>query len=138
MKTPNEIIGHMLKNDAYSQWLGISLVSVGDGTCQLEMTVREEMLNGFGILHGGITYALADSALAFAANSFGKHALSIETSITHHAKVHLGQKLNAEATLIHRGSKFSSFNVAIKNENCDLVASFRGGVFNTQHEWDFL
>ena len=73
----------MLENDHYSQWLGIERLGETPGTCQLKMTVRKEMLNGFGIAHGAITYALADSALAFASNSHGRHAVSVETSISH-------------------------------------------------------
>jgi len=70
-----KIANKMYEQDAFSQWLGIKIVNVSDGYCQLKMTVRKEMLNGFHIAHGGIAYSLADSALAFASNSNGKKSL---------------------------------------------------------------
>jgi acyl-CoA thioesterase len=66
---PNEIVHKMFDNDAFSKWLGIVVEEISEGKCVLSMTIRKEMTNGFGIAHGGITYSLADSALAFAANS---------------------------------------------------------------------
>ena len=90
MEKAQQIVKHMMKNDAFSQWLGIQVVSSTVESAVLEMTVRQEMTNGFNIAHGGITYSLADSALAFAANGGGKQSLSIETSIHHIEKVLAG------------------------------------------------
>ena len=73
MNIPQAIVNKMFDQDAFSQWLGIEIVDVSDGYCQLKMTVRNDMLNGFKIAHGGIAYSLADSALAFASNSNGKN-----------------------------------------------------------------
>ena len=81
MKSPQQIVDKMLKADAFSKWLGIEVINVSEGFSKLSMLVRDDMVNGFGIAHGGITYSLADSSLAFASNSFGNHAVSIETSI---------------------------------------------------------
>ena len=72
----------MFDQDAFSQWLGIEIIEVKDGYCKLKMTVRKEMLNGFHITHGGISYSLADTALAFASNTHGKKCISVETSIS--------------------------------------------------------
>ena len=69
--TAPEIVAQMMRRDAFSQWLGVRVLSVSAGECSIEMTVREEMVNGFRVAHGGITYSLADSALAFASNSRG-------------------------------------------------------------------
>jgi len=88
----------MMKNDAFSQWLGITVVSNAPGEAVLKMTVRDEMTNGFHIAHGGISYALADSALAFAANGGGRQSLSIETSIHHLLAVRAGEELTASAS----------------------------------------
>lgn len=136
MKSPLEIVERMLSQDAFSQWLGVKLVSIEEGYCELSMQSRAEMLNGFHILHGGISYSLADSALAFAANSYGKHALSVETSITHHAKVLVDEEIIASAKVLFRGNKFSSYHVLIKNSSGDLVASFKGTVYNSSRIWD--
>ena len=81
MLSPKEIVSKMISNDAFSKWLGINILKLEKGYCKLEMKVVKEMTNGFDIAHGRICYSLADSALAFASNSHGKMALSIETSI---------------------------------------------------------
>jgi len=70
MKSPQEITSMMLSNDLFSQWMGIEILSIKEGFCELTATVKEDMLNGFAILHGGISYSLSDSALAFASNSY--------------------------------------------------------------------
>ncbi|HBI00565.1 MAG TPA: thioesterase, partial [Flavobacterium sp.] len=95
---PNEIVNKMFQNDAFSQWLGIAVEEVSEGKCILSMTIRKEMTNGFGIAHGGITYSLADSALAFAANSHGRQSVSIDTSINHIEALKEGDKIIAIAT----------------------------------------
>jgi acyl-CoA thioesterase len=88
MKTPSEIVSYMLENDQFSNWLGIAVERIEAGNCILKMTVSATMLNGHQIAHGGITYAFADSALAFAANSYGRKAVSIESNIAHIKPVH--------------------------------------------------
>ena len=93
MSLQEKVVGKMYDNDAFSQWLGIEVVEVKDGYCELKMTVRKEMLNGFQIAHGGIAYSLADSALAFASNSHGRKSLSVETSISHTVSVKEGNVL---------------------------------------------
>ena len=85
----------MFDNDWFSQWLGIERVKIESGSCILKMKVRKEMLNGFGIAHGGITYSLADSALAFASNSHGRKAVSVETSISHLEQLREGDEIVA-------------------------------------------
>ncbi len=127
----------MLQNDAFSRWLGIELIAIGQGICELALTTRAEMLNGFYILHGGISYSIADSALAFAANSFGKQAVSVETSISHHAKVLPDEEIRAVASLIHKGKKFSSFQVLVSKTSGELIASFKGSVYHADRLWDF-
>ncbi|MCZ8169014.1 PaaI family thioesterase [Flavobacterium sp.] len=132
--SPSEIVHTMLSNDAFSQWLGIELVHIDHGTCTLSLTVRAEMLNGFGIAHGGITYALADSALAFAANSHGRQSVSIDTSINHVETLKVGDVITATATEEALKNRFGFYAVAItKNET--TVALFKGTVFRSEREW---
>ena len=95
MSTSMKIVDKMFDQDAFSQWLGIEIVDLSKGYCKLKMKVRGEMLNGFHIAHGGIAYSLADSALAFASNSNGKKALSVETSISHAVAIKEGDDLIA-------------------------------------------
>ena len=71
MGLAKKVVDKMINGDAFSQWLGIEVLEITEGSCKLKMTVRKEMTNGFNIAHGGISYSLADSALAFAANSDG-------------------------------------------------------------------
>ncbi|MEM1322489.1 MAG: hydroxyphenylacetyl-CoA thioesterase PaaI [Bacteroidota bacterium] len=126
----------MYENDAFSQWLGIEVVELEKGRALLKMTVREEMTNGFKIAHGGITYALADSALAFACNSHGRKTVSVETSIAHTRPVPVGTVLWAEAKEEHLGNKIANYSVKIKNQEQELVALFKGTVYRTSQEWE--
>lgn len=134
-KTPSDIISEMFDHDGFSKWLGIKRVKEELGHVILEMKVNEEMLNGFGIAHGGISYSLADSALAFASNSHGKKAYSIETSISHLQKVKPGDILRAEAKEIHRTYKTGLYEVRVTNQNGELVAIFKGTVYVSSKDW---
>ncbi len=137
---PNEkaslIVDKMFNNDPMSQWLGINRVQDGPGLSVLRMTVREEMLNGFSIAHGGITYSLADSALAFASNSHGIQSVSVETSISHVAPVKIGDILETEVTEVNLTRSTGLYYVTVKNQEGKAVAHFRGTVYRTGKEWD--
>ena len=135
MKTPNQIIQQMLESDAYSNWLGITVQSIDLGKCSLSCTVTNEMLNGFGIAHGGITYALSDSALAFASNSYGNQCMSIETSIAHIKSVQLGDLLTATCTEIQKGKTIARYQVEVVNQRQELVSNFNGTVFRSEKIW---
>lgn len=126
----------MLDNDEFSKWLGIELIDIRDGYCKLKMSIRNDMTNGFGIAHGGITYSLADSALAFASNSYGKMAVSIETSISHMVKLKSGDSITAEAIEINRNEKIAIYEVSIKKLDNLLVAKFKGTVYISSRDWD--
>ena len=132
---PEAIVHKMYENDAFSQWLGISIEEIRGGYCRLKMTIRKDMLNGFDIAHGGIAYSLADSALAFASNSQGKQALSIETSINHLEKLFEGDTIVAEAKEESLKSSLGIYKVEITN-NQKLVALFKGLVYRTQKDWE--
>jgi len=119
----------MMAGDAFSRWLGIERIADGAGKSRLRMTVRQEMVNGFGVAHGGITYSLADSALAFASNGHGRHALSIETSISHLAPVHAGDILETEVIEQSLKRTIGVYEVRITNQDQTLVALFKGTVF---------
>ncbi|MEZ4909756.1 MAG: hydroxyphenylacetyl-CoA thioesterase PaaI [Saprospiraceae bacterium] len=126
----------MYQNDAFSQWLGIEILDVKEGYCALSMTVRKDMTNGFGISHGGIIYAFADSALAFASNSYGEQALSIETQISHVRKVNIGDVLHAVTIEKHKSRRFAIYEVEVKNQGGELVGLFKGTVYKTGNNWD--
>ena len=132
---PQDIFDKMYSNDWFSQWLGIELVEVSAGYCKLSMKVRKEMLNGFGIAHGGITYSLADSALAFASNSHGKKAVSIETSIAHTEQIKEGDKVFAEAIQVSISNKIARYKITVSNAEQKTVALFNGTVYRTGKDW---
>lgn len=135
MKTASEIISFMLENDQFSKWLGISIEHIEAGNCILKMNVSSAMLNGHQIAHGGISYAFADSALAFAANSYGRKAVSIESAIAHIKPVHLHDQLIATTTEINCGKNIGRFDVHITNGKKELVAKLNGTVFFTEELW---
>lgn len=125
----------MYSNDDFSQWLGIELLGVEPGASELKMTVRKEMTNGFDIAHGGITYSFADSAFAFASNGRGRKAVSIETSISHIAKVVSGDTLFAKAREMSLSNKLAVYEVTVTNQKEEKVALFKGTVYRTSKEW---
>ncbi|MFT3793820.1 hotdog fold thioesterase [Flavobacterium sp.] len=132
--TPNEIVHKMFDNDAFSQWLGIVVEEISEGNCTLSMTVRKDMLNGFGIAHGAITYAIADSALAFASNSHGKQSVSIDTAINHIESLKEGDVITATAFENSVKNKFGFYSIKIKKQDT-LVALFKGTVYRSEREW---
>jgi len=132
---PIEIVNKMFDNDAFSQWLGIVVEEVSNGSCTLSLTIRKEMTNGFGIAHGGISYSLADSALAFAANSHGRQSVSIDTSVNHIEALKEGDNITAIATENALKNKFGFYTIEIKRED-KIVALFKGTVFRSEKEWE--
>ena len=135
MKKAEKIVSKMINGDAFSQWLGIEVIKVSKSFCKLKMTVRDEMTNGFNIAHGGISYSLADSALAFAANSDGVQSLSVETTISHTKKVISGDRLTAETKEISKSEKNAIYSINITNQDDIIVAHFKGTVYRTKKKW---
>lgn len=125
----------MLSQDAFSQWLGIEILECEIGRCKLGMTIREDMLNSMNKAHGGISYSLADTAFGFAANTYGKYAVSIETSINHIEALEEGDYLEAESVIEKVKNKLG-FNVIEVKRNNELVALFKGIVYRTQKDWE--
>lgn len=130
-----KIINTMMQTDAYSSWLGIERVEEREGYCKLRMTVRAEMCNGFEIAHGSITYALCDSCLAFASNSRGRQAVSVETSIAHIAPVKIGDVITAESTEESFTNRFCIYSATVTNQRGEKVALFKGVYYRSEKEW---
>ncbi len=135
MSLAKRVVDKMINGDAFSQWLGIKVIEISEGKCTLEMTVRDEMTNGFNIAHGGIAYSLADSALAFAANSYGTQSMSIETSISHTKKVKSGDVLKAITKEVNKSKKTAIYYITITNQENMEIAHFKGTVYRTDREW---
>jgi acyl-CoA thioesterase len=131
-----KIMDKMYAKDAYSKWLGITFEARAIGYCKIKMAIRPEMTNGFGVAHGGISFSFADSAFAFASNSHGQHAVSIETSISHTKPILIGDTIVAEAKLRSRSKKLGIYDVEVKNQKEEVVALFKGTVFIKDINWE--
>ncbi len=132
----NAIVSKMYQNDAFSKWLGIEVLEVNKGFCALKMVVREGMTNGFKIAHGGITYSLADSALAFASNSHGRKSVSVETSISHTKPCKDGDEITATVVEKSISNKIAIYEITITNQKEEIVALFKGTVYRTSKDWE--
>ena len=140
MTSPDEqqraerVVKTMLAEDAFSEWLGVEAVEIAPRRSTLRMTVRPEMVNGFGVSHGGIVYSLADSALAFASNTHGRITVAIENSISYPQPVSVGDTLTAVAEEESFTGRIGYYRVTVRNQNDLLVAIFRGTVYRTKQE----
>lgn len=131
----HRVVARMYDNDPFSQWLEIERVLVESGKCILRMSVRREMLNGFAIAHGGITYSLADSCLAFASNSHGIQSVSVETSISHTKPVNEGDVLTATSEEMSLTRSIGIYHITVTNQRDETVALFKGTVYRTGKAW---
>jgi acyl-CoA thioesterase len=136
MSHPSKIVDKMYENDAFSKWLGIKRIEDGAGKSVLQMTVRKEMLNGFDIVHGGITYSLADSALAFASNGYGRKSVSVETSISHTEACKEDDVLTTHTEEMSLSKKIGIYQITITNQHNKTVALFKGTVYITDKNWE--
>src|SRR5690242_4495994 len=125
------VVTHMMENDLFSQWLGITVIEVKEGYSKIQMTVRKEMINGFGIVHGGIAFSLGDSAFAFACNNRNVLSVALDTAINFIKPVHVGDVLTAEAKELHNGKSTGLYHISITNQKDHLVAFFKGTCFRT-------
>ncbi len=133
---PYKIVELMMDKDAFSQWLKIEILSVEEGQVKISMCVTEEMVNGFGISHGGIVYSFADSALAFASNSFGYQAVSFDSSIKHLRSISVGMCITAETELIHRSRSLCHMQVKVFSQEKELLALFTGTCKVSNRLWE--
>lgn len=112
--------------DAASQALGIEIEIDAPGQARASMLVRDDMVNGFGICHGGLVFALADTAFAFACNAYGHVTVAAGAGIDFLRPARLGERLIAEATELHRGERTGVYDVIVRNPDGERVAVFRG------------
>jgi len=131
----NKVVDKMLEGDKFSIWLGIQKIISEPGHCILKMKIREEMVNGFGIAHGGICFSFADSALAFASNAYGRLSVALECSISFPIAVNVGDELACEAKELSLTNKTATYLIEIKNQKNESVAFFKGTVYRTSKEW---
>ena len=125
------VVTHMMKNDLFSQWLGITVIEVKEGYSKIQMTIRKEMINGFGIVHGGIAFSLGDSAFAFACNNRNVLSVALDTAINFIKPVQVGDVLTAEAKELHNGKSTGLYHITITNQKEHVVAMFKGTCYRT-------
>ena len=132
--SPREIVEAMLAEDAFSQWLGVELLDVEEGSATIKMTVRDEMLNGFQISHGGIVFSLADSAISFSANTRGRLSVTIDSSVSYPQPVNSGDVLTATGEELNLGNRTALYGINITNQEGELVGVARGTVYRTSKD----
>ena len=130
-KLASDVVAHMMQNDLFSQWLGIEILAIKEGYSKIKMTVRKEMVNGFGIVHGGIAFSLADSAFAFACNNRNTLSVALDTAINFIKPVHVDDVLTAETKELHNGKSTGLYHITIINQKEHVVAVFKGTCFRT-------
>ena len=126
-----KVIDHMIEHDLFSRWLGIVLVDIAEGYSKIKMVVRPEMMNGLGIVHGGIAFSLADSCFAFACNSRNVLSVALDTAINFLKPVHPGDVLTAEAKELHNGKSTGLYHITITNQHQHVVAIFKGTCYRS-------
>ncbi len=134
IKDPSAVVDHMMQHDLFSQWLGISVIEVKEGYSKVKMTLRAEMINGFGIVHGGVAFSMADSCFAFACNSRNNLSVALDTSINFLKPVHVGDELVAESKELHNGKTTGLYHITITNQKDHVVAVFKGTCFRTNKD----
>ncbi|HET9683499.1 MAG TPA: hotdog fold thioesterase [Gemmatimonadaceae bacterium] len=125
------VVAHMLEHDAFSQWLGVELVTIRPRACTLRMKVRSDMVNGFGVSHGGIVYSLADSALAFASNTTGHVTVSVDNTISYPVPVQVGDDLIAVAEEETAGARLGFYRVTVARQDGTVVGLLHATVYRT-------
>lgn len=129
--SPKNVVDHMMAEDAFSRWLGVEVLEVREGYARTRMVVRDEMMNGLGVAHGGIAFSFADSTFAFACNNRNRLSLALDTSINFTKPAMSGDVLTAESTELHDGRSTGLYQVSVWNQHQEMIAVFKGTCFRT-------
>lgn len=116
----------MLARDKSTRAMGITIEIIEPGKAAAAMTVRDDMINGFDVIHGGLTFALADTAFAFACNSYDELTVAASAQIEFLRPAVVGDELRAVAIEDHRGRRSGYYTVDVRNQRDELIALFRG------------
>ena len=128
------VVGKLMAADLYSQWLGVEVLETAPRRSTIRMTVREEMVNGFGTAHGGIVFGLADSAFAFACNAQGRLSVAVDCTVNYPAAVRPGDVLTAIAIEEASTNRLGFCTVTVRKQDDVIVGFFRGTVYRTNQE----
>ena len=126
-----KVVDKMMDHDAFSQWMDVKVLDIKEGYSKIQMTIGKEMVNGFGIVHGGLPFSLADSAFAFACNNRNNLSVALDVTITFTKAVNVGDTLTAEAKEVHNGRSTGVYLITVTNQKNEQVALFKGTCFRT-------
>ncbi|WBV55787.1 hotdog fold thioesterase [Chryseobacterium daecheongense] len=126
---PKQIADYMLGQDYFSQWMNIRMIDVKENYCLIEMPIKKDMINGLKTVHGGVTFAFADSALAFSSNNSGDAAVALNCIINFTKAGKEGDIFRAESKLVNDTRKTAVYDIQITNQNEELIAKFVGTVY---------
>lgn len=126
---PRQVAEYMFDQDYFSQWMNIKMIEVKENYCLIEMPIKKEMINGLKTVHGGVTFAFADSALAFSSNNSGDAAVALNCAINFTKAGKEGDIFRAESILVNNTRKTAIYDIKITNQNEELVAKFVGTVY---------
>lgn len=122
----------MWSDDFATQDMGMDIQVDGPGTSRASFEIQKRMVNGHGLCHGGYIFALADSAFAFACNTYNRVTVAASASIEFLRSARLGDVLTATATETHRGGRTGVYDVEVSNQDGEVVAIFRGRSYATR------
>ncbi len=131
MNDTDKLLAVMQEKDTFSKWLGVQVDEYREGYCKLHYTIRADMLNGFGIVHGGVVFSGADCAFAYACNSHGQLSVALDVHISFIRAAKEGDLLTVEASEIHTGNKTSFYNITTTDENGKIISVFKGTAYRT-------
>ncbi len=114
------------ENDKATQFLDMKLTDVAPGTCRMAMTIQDQMCNGHGSCHGGYIFTLADSAFAFACNTYNQRAVAQHCNITYLNPASSGDVLTATATEVSQQGRSGIYDISVTNQQGEVIAQFRG------------
>lgn len=126
-----KVVEKMMQGDLFSQWMKIEIVDIREGYSRIKMEVREEMINGFNVIHGGIIFSFADSAFAFACNNRNNLSMALDVSISFNKAARPGDILFAETREVHNGRSTGVYLITVTNHHSDHIALFKGTCFRT-------
>jgi len=126
-----DLVNTLMARDRFSQWLGIEVLEAAVGRSVLRMTIRDDMVNGFGTSHGGILFSLADSAFAFATNACGVLSVAIDCTVSFPLAVRPGDVLTATAIEQTTTKRLAFVDVTVRNQDDAIAGHFRGTVYRT-------
>ena len=125
-QTADAVGAHLFANDRASKAMGMRIVAISEGAAFLEMKVRDDMLNGFDICHGGFITTLADSAFAFACNSTGEMTVAAGLTVDFLAPAKAGDVLTARAFEVVQSGRTGVYDITVTNQRGEQVAMVRG------------